>query len=613
MKSKRWMLVIVVLLGLLFLATLPFHGSKEPAYQGKTVSVWFRDYAYGSNTTTRPVVANLTPPMHAILAHAKSNGVLPQVLQTMSNHLSMLTSAQLSRTPPREPALDALQALGSNAVPCLVRHLRIGPLDRAYERAVTNLPVFVQRRLPSPAQKRWYRVRALQALSQLKDSARSGTPALMELLHQREPQLRSQVLATLRSIYADAHSISGVLLQLGKEKRYDEVLLIARETKWQGREVAHLFGKILQATNTALHREAITLLEAAGARAAPALDSILLALQHEDSEVRYLAARTMEKIGEDAQLGPRIQPALQRRLLDPSEMVRNVAQRALGKIAPTAATTVKREQTVHNPMHDGKTVEQWFQAYVASRETRIPANASPVRNGEFLPRAAVHAQPDPAWTAFQALGETAIPGLLRYLNASGEPTTSEPAQLAQSQAIDLIHRLGPVAHSAAPALLALLGQIEESQVEAVCAAVSSVRPEPQLINQFLLDLGKAQRDADMLHYARRLGWSGPDVARRLGEVLKSWSREDAHGAIALLETAGPEARPATEAIIFALSHRNQEIRYLAARSLARLADNTPAATKALQGVADDANGMVRTVARKAIAAQAEKLSARPQD
>lgn len=281
---------------------------------------------------------------------------------------------------------------------------------------------------------------------------------------------------------------------------------------------------------------------------------------------------------------------------------------AAGLVVLVLTGAACRENRLTEVIHEGKTVEQWFQAYVASRETRIPANASPIMNGEFLPRTPVHNQPDPAWNAFQALGEKAIPGLLRHLNPTGESARSKQAQLAQSQAIDLIHRLGPVARNAAPALFTLLRQVEESEAEAVCAAIRSVRPEPQLINQFLLDMGKAQRDADMLYYARRLGWSGADVARQLGAVLQSSNREDAHGAIALLEAAGPGAHAATEAIILTLRHRDQEIRYLAARSLTILAANSPAATKALQEVADDTESMVRTVARKAIAAQAETQS-----
>ena len=43
------------------------------------------------------------------------------------------------------------------------------------------------------------------------------------------------------------------------------------------------------------------------------------------------------------------------------------------------------------------------------------------------------------------------------------------------------------------------------------------------------------------------------------------------------------------------------------------ATTSPAAMKALQDVADDPNGMVRTVARKAITADAEAVSPHPQD
>jgi hypothetical protein len=617
MKPKRWILILVVLVGLVYLATLPFLGSKEPTYQGKTVSVWFKEYAYGSNTATRPIATNLTPPMHAVLAHAKSNGVPPQVLFALSNQYARWASADLYEIPPRDPALEALQALGSNAVPYLLQYLRVGPLDRTYDRVVTNLPVFVQSRLPSPTQKRWDRNQALEALSRLEDSARSATPVLLELLRKPEPFSRLHVLATLRSIYADAYSISDLLLELGKEQHYADVLETARQTKWQGREVAQLFGEILHATNTALHRDAIYLLESSGERAAPALDGILAALRSTDGEVRYLAARTMENIGRKVmpEAQSRVAAALAASLDDEKDTVRNVARRAMAKLSNSAdAPAVDPLQRPPGEVnYDGKTVEEWFQAYVASRETRVPANASPVMNGELLPRTPVDNQPDPAWTAFQVLGEKAIPGLLRHLNSSGEPATSEQAQLAQSQAIDLIHRLGPVARSAAPALLTLLKQVAESQEEALCAAIASVRPESQLINQFLLDLGKEQRDADMLHCARRLGWNGPDVARRLGAVLQSPNREDAHAAITLLEAAGSEAHAATEAIILALSHRDQEIRYLATRALAKLASNSPPARKALQDVANDPNGMVRTVARKAIAAQAETLSPGSQD
>ena len=605
MKLKRLGVILVVLAGLLLLAAaLPFLRSNEPAYEGKTVSAWFKEYAHATNATTQLQLPNLTVQGRAILLRAMSNGANIKMLQALTNQLFWVGGIRPEMAAPREPAWKALQALGSNAVPCLVHHLSYSPVDRAYERAVTNLPAFLQRRLPNPLEKRWYRIRALQTLAALKDSARGATPALLDLLRKPEPLLRSQVLTTLRSIYADRHSISGLLLQLGEQKRYSEVLEIARETKWEGREAARLFGEILQATNTALHRDAIRLLEESGERAAPALDGILVALRSTDGEVRYLATRTIESIGR--KVPPEAQPpmaaALEASLNDEKDSVRNVARRALAKLnnAAEAPAESARRRHPEEVEHEGKKVEQWFQDYIASRDRRIPGNASPVMNGEFLPRTPVHNQPDPAWAAFQVMDEKAIPGLLRHLDSSGEPATSEQAQLAQSQAIDLIHRLGPVARSAAPALLALLKQGDESEIEAVCAAIQNVRAEQRVINQFLLDLGKEHRDAEMLRFARRLGWSGSEVAQLLGGLLRSPDREVSHDAAALLEAAGPDAQAAVEQIAGALQNADQDIRYLAARSLAGMATNTPAARKALQGLIDDQNEMVRRVARRAV-------------
>lgn len=308
MKAKRpWFIIFILAVLALALVTGRWLFFEEPTYAGKTVSVWFAEYAYATNA------------------------VGPQPARIV--FINQKPVWQMATPAPPDPAWEALRALGSNAVPCLVQHLRYGPLDRAYESAVTNLPAFLQRKLPNPMQRRWYRIRALQALAQLRDAARPATPAVLALLRKREPLLRSQVLATLRSIYADGHSISGLLLQLGAQRRYPEVLEIARETKWEGREVARLFGAMLDSPDTTLHRDAIKLLEAAGERAAPALDSILAALHSPDGEVRYLAARAVENISPKAPAEARlnIELAMQACLSDEREMVRNVASRVLSK------------------------------------------------------------------------------------------------------------------------------------------------------------------------------------------------------------------------------------------------------------------------------------------
>jgi len=251
-------------------------------------------------------------------------------------------------------------------------------------------------------------------------------------------------------------------------------------------------------------------------------------------------------------------------------------------------------------IHEGKTVEQWFQEYVSGASTRTPPQTPPVVNGELLWPSPAAGAGDPAWEAFNVMGSNAVPWLVHRLEASAGATNAEPSRLERRQVIELIQRLETTARSAAPSLLTLLKQADESEAEAVCAAIASVRPEPLLINQFLLDLGKAQRNADMLYYARRLGWSGSDVAQLLGGLLRSPDRDVIHDAAALLEAAGPGAQAAVEQITGALQNADQEIRYLAARSLAGMATNTPAARKALQGLIDDQNEMVRRVARRAV-------------
>ena len=194
------------------------------------------------------------------------------------------------------------------------------------------------------------------------------------------------------------------------------------------------------------------------------------------------------------------------------------------------------------------------------------------------------------------------------------PATTEPspiarpeipnpkrAQLERREAIELIHRLGMRAHAAAAALLALLPESDEAEAEEICAALQSTRAEPAAINQFLLDLGKRHRDADVLKFAQRLSWNGPEVARLLGELSRSSNQEICRSALTLLEAAGQGARPTANQIVEALKNPDQEIRYLAARSLSALATNTPVALKALQKLTDDKSEMVRNVAFRALA------------
>jgi hypothetical protein len=151
------------------------------------------------------------------------------------------------------------------------------------------------------------------------------------LLKDRDRALRSAVLEALRGLHVERRAITLVLLQLGEQRRYQDVVEIAAQTGWQGDDMARLLGTILKSPDPALRRQAMALLERAGAEAAPELRAIMLALSDSDAEVRYLAVRSLEAIGNNT---PQTISALLAALEDENLMVRNVARRTLLRIAP---------------------------------------------------------------------------------------------------------------------------------------------------------------------------------------------------------------------------------------------------------------------------------------
>jgi|ERR1043166_133936 HEAT repeat protein len=335
MKAKRLYVIGFVLAGFaLLLAFARLLHSDEPAYQGKPVSVWFKEYAFASNSPALAVWSYHSDGRRLIVQ--TSSGIHPILLPIFTNSAQQILWTQLQisqmRSSPPHPAWVALQALGSNAVPHLVRCLHISRLDRAYERVFANLPAFLQLNLPNPAQKKWYRTRALQTIARLGDPARAASPALLELLKQNDPWLRRDVISALRSIHSD-RPITAVLLQLGAQQRYAEVTAIAWETGWEGSELTCLFGRMLRSPDPESRRSAMRLLERVGADAAPALEQVTVALKDSDSEVRYLAARSLVYAGTNT---PQVITALRASLADENVMVRNVARRALLRFSPDA-------------------------------------------------------------------------------------------------------------------------------------------------------------------------------------------------------------------------------------------------------------------------------------
>jgi hypothetical protein len=333
MKAKRLRVIGLLLAGLvLLLAVIRFWPASGPTYRGKRVGVWFIEYAFATNPApVSNLVLGKSSSGQNVIFQMEPGGRLVTVSSASTNLAGQLALLQTLRNPGPDPAWKALQALGSNAVPHLIKRVRLGALDRGYARVFTNLPMVIQGKLPNPAQKRWYQHRALAAIADLGDAARAATPALLELLPQNDRSLQRSVVTTLCRIHADRRSISKVLLQLGAQHRHREVLDIAQETGWEGLEMAQLLGGLLKSPDVMLRRDAITLLEHAGSGAIPAVQQIIAALGDEDNEVRYMAARCLQAINKAS---PQVVTALSDSLTDTNVMVQNVSRRTLRKIAP---------------------------------------------------------------------------------------------------------------------------------------------------------------------------------------------------------------------------------------------------------------------------------------
>lgn len=302
----------------------------EPRYRDKAVGVWFREYAYGSNPPTPSGTI-------AVLRDGRKVNFLFPVgtvgFSTGPGGITNLTQiVRFEHVPARgDPALEALKELGSNAVPYLTSKLGVGLLDSSYERVFTNLPSSFQRSIPDPIQKRFYRFRAIHVLGELGTKADAATPALLNLLTQSDPSLRRAAIHSLNRIHPNRKEVGVVLFTLGSKGRFADAIEIGQQTDWEGEEAVRLFASLLKSPDVSMRRNAIALIEHKDVGARPALPELIEAINDSDSEVRYMAVRAVEAIGDRS---PRTIKALRMSLQDTNVMVQNASRRALSKIAP---------------------------------------------------------------------------------------------------------------------------------------------------------------------------------------------------------------------------------------------------------------------------------------
>ncbi|MGL6076201.1 MAG: HEAT repeat domain-containing protein [Fimbriiglobus sp.] len=196
-----------------------------------------------------------------------------------------------------------------------------------------------------------------QALNQRDDAARSqagqslqngGSAAMPVLVH----ILRNQANGDVRTTAADAiarigpegmSAVGDLLDCLGDPDPFIRITAyktLSRFAPKRGEPLPDILGEVVGRLMTHYPDiEAIRVTADYKSHASKALPKLVGLLNHEKTEVRWNAARTIGKIGEHS---PAVSDAICLQLTDPEEAVREHAAEALGDLGPAAAETAPK-------------------------------------------------------------------------------------------------------------------------------------------------------------------------------------------------------------------------------------------------------------------------------
>lgn len=170
--SQRTRIGILIFVGIALALFFSYmSGWREPVYQGKRVSFWFKKYV-------------------------------------------------ASFTPAREHAMEAVAELGPEAIPYLSRMLRKteSPVGRTYRTLWPNLPASVKRWLPQPILPTRLHSDAIACLSEIGQSFKTALPPLLAALNNSEPNTRRAAVLALAEIGPRNEPIVSALIRAAKDK-----------------------------------------------------------------------------------------------------------------------------------------------------------------------------------------------------------------------------------------------------------------------------------------------------------------------------------------------------------------------------------------------------------
>ena len=292
-KYRR--IVLVMVLASLGAAALWAPLTREPVYEGKSLSIWLEDMSHGD-----PMV--------------------------------------------EQKARSVLRAAGPEITPRLVHVLnsRNSPLRRPYMEVREMLPTFIRERIPYPKHHAIYRHGAATALGEFGAAAEPAVPQLKELLRDDNEMVSWAAAEALGRVGPAAYEVTLELLALTNSS-------VTLSRVWAGWALWRIDPTAYTTTATRILVGALTENELAGKKAVdllldmgqvrPALLVLTDALKAPATKTRIQAAGLLEQIGPEAKEAV---GALAVALDDSDRHVRRSAAKALGRIGPEARSALPR-------------------------------------------------------------------------------------------------------------------------------------------------------------------------------------------------------------------------------------------------------------------------------
>jgi HEAT repeat protein/flagellar basal body rod protein FlgF len=440
---------------------------------------------------------------------------------------------------------EAIQQIGSEAVPALTAIMQDGPADGV-----------------------GMRLDAALALGEIGREASAATPALLKLLESDDWELREGVTGALLRIAPDSEVVTAAVVQTWSAaarstvgpRRYRAVLTLGRlGAKAAG--AIPLLTELLDDPTSGAARA----LGQIGETAAPAVPALAGALRRPEAHVRQQAADALGRIGPAAR--PAI-PALLEVMKDRRPEVRWRAAAAIGRIganengciAALAAMLKDEDPQVRDRVAEalgriGRVAGQAeAQIEVASRATRVMDRIWPLyalARGSERPAAAVLS--------------------LANLLVQDE----DAACVVACRAVGM---LGPLAKPAVPVLAELIGSTDRLVAQAAMEALGELGPTAE---EAVPQLTVALTDRNPLVRLRaattlgQIGEGASPAVPALANALGDQSEQVVAACAAALGRIGPRAMEAAPALQPLMAHESASVRSAVVMTLDQLGCNQP--------------------------------------